>query len=786
MTAVMPQRSFLDVLVDALDAAGAYNSQYQEPPAAILWPDEKGQWKELIPALIARGTPLYTLGEYAPDERRGPGYWLRCIVDRTIDPLRAKGETPHAEDDPPILYLPGFSREDVRADEKCPFELKPLAELKYRGVLWTQQNSRDWTIKAFLQNKDNGLGLDVDSDAATERGLLESLPELAHQTLHALRGAAPIRAAFLDRLVIRDPDRSVLDWLVNPAAFHSRLSDRERAAFIDICKDRYGFDPEGDDPIEAARLLGQRAVGWETTWSRFVEAPGRYRGVIEALRQARHEGPLTLFDRQDSWPQDNEQAEMRLREGIEGLTRLGPEAARTRIRELEGEHGERRGWVWAKLDSSPLASALEHLALLAETTRRPLAGKTVPGIVDAYSREGWQTDLAALDALSQVSGSDRTIVRDAVASIYRPWLEAGARAFQSAFAEDPGSYVPMPAPTVEEGTCVMFADGLRYDVAVRLTEILKEDGIDCTATPGLAALPTVTATGKPSVSPSAGSVSEDSPRPEGDVAPVWPDSGAKVVAAGLRDAIAAGDVQVLDEDRDGEPSGRAWTEFGNIDVSGHTRGVRFEDAWGPELCRIAERIGALLQHGWRRIMVVTDHGWLLLPGGLPTAELPEHLTDFRKARFALLKPGSPSDDLPIVPWRWNQSVEFVGAPNIHCFQGTPEYAHGGLSPQECVVPIVSVTAREDAARPAVDSVEWRRLRCIVTVDGATEGMRLDIRTRAGDASRSLTDGAKEITAEGSASLLVLDDEHEGTAAIIVILQAGGTVAAQASTIIGGA
>ena len=72
-------------------------------------------------------------------------------------------------------------------------------------MLWTQKNSRDWTIKAFLQNTDSGLGLDVSSDESTERGLRESLSELARQTLDALRSEAPIRAAFLDRLLIRDP-----------------------------------------------------------------------------------------------------------------------------------------------------------------------------------------------------------------------------------------------------------------------------------------------------------------------------------------------------------------------------------------------------------------------------------------------------------------------------------------------------------------------------------------------------------------------------------------------------
>jgi len=32
----------------------------------------------------------------------------------------------------PIFYLPGVSRQDLRAVESCPEYLKPLAELQYR------------------------------------------------------------------------------------------------------------------------------------------------------------------------------------------------------------------------------------------------------------------------------------------------------------------------------------------------------------------------------------------------------------------------------------------------------------------------------------------------------------------------------------------------------------------------------------------------------------------------------------------------------------------------------
>lgn len=38
-----------------------------------------------------------------------------------------------------------------------------------------------------------------------------------------------------------------------------------------------------------------------------------------------------------------------------------------------------------------------------------------------------------------------------------------------------------------------------------------------------------------------------------------------------------------------------------------------------------------------------DHSWLLLPGGLPQAELPDHLTEIRKGGWARLRTGSHAD-----------------------------------------------------------------------------------------------------------------------------------------------
>ena len=108
-------------------------------------------------------------------------------------------------------------------------------------------------------------------------------------------------------------------------------------------------------------------------------------------------------------------------------------------------------------------------------------------------------------------------------------------------------------------------------------------------------------------------------------------------------------------------AGRAWSEFGNIDSYGHEHGWRVSHHAAAELRSLTERIAGLLDHGWQKVAVVTDHGWLLMPGGLPKVELPEHLSELRKGRCARLKEGSQADH-QVVPWHWDGSVRVSVAP----------------------------------------------------------------------------------------------------------------------------
>src|SRR5262249_7998218 len=134
----------------------------------------------------------------------------------------------------------------------------------------------------------------------------------------------------------------------------------------------------------------------------------------------------------------------------------------------------------------------------------------------------------------------------------------------------------------------------------------------------------------------------------------------------------------------------------------------------PEVDMIVERVAGLLSAGWERVRVVTDHGWLLLPGGLPKVELPPYLVATKWARCAAVKGGS-TPSAPTYPWYWNPLVRIASPPGIAAFLANTEYAHGGISLQECVVPDLIVERGEEAVSAEIAEISWRGMRCRVSV-----------------------------------------------------------------------
>jgi len=114
------RHEFYQKPADTISQSATHNSDIEDPPVCILWPDKEHQWATIIPTLQEEIPELYLLGDYNPDLRTGPAIWLRCILARTIDEsLPPIGTTP-------IIYLPGVGRSDLRAVEECSHLLQPV------------------------------------------------------------------------------------------------------------------------------------------------------------------------------------------------------------------------------------------------------------------------------------------------------------------------------------------------------------------------------------------------------------------------------------------------------------------------------------------------------------------------------------------------------------------------------------------------------------------------------------------------------------------------------------
>lgn len=740
------------------------------PPAAILWTDRHNEWLEQAAALREHCTVL-TLGEYSPEARTGPAIWIRCMLGRTIESDKLLSSVV------PVVYLPGVGREDLRAVEDCPDELKPLAELQYRSVFFSHPNGKDWTVTAWLAHKTRGAGVDVAADHETHTAVLTAQSVLFEQEVESLQGHV-LRASDLLELLNPDEIADLLRWLDDEGAFRSSKTGEQWQAFVSQVKHRFRFDVEGDGALAAAGLLAERVGEWTHAWTRFAEVPHKYPGLPDVLRRVAT--PEMFPAHPDSYPQLNDDAEDALRSELFDMRSLTTADVRKSVVELESEHGPRRASVWHELGQTPLADALEHLVALGELTVSALGGSSPSYFADAYAREGWRADDAYLRALASVEGAaDIEAVQSCASAMYRPWVDASARAMQAV------AHVDWPAPSAlpaEAGTCVVFCDGLRYDLAERLSAILEGRGGEVDVSHWLSVIPTLTATAKPAATPVAGLLGTGE-----EFTPTVSATGKSATAPVLRSLMEQEGWQVLDSTEVGDSDGRAWTEIGDIDALGHKVETKMVASIDSELRYVADRVLELLAAGWARVVVVTDHGWLLMPDKLPKVELPKHLADPRKGRCARLKSDADAPEAIVAPWSWDPDVRIALAPGINSFVDGKTYDHGGVSPQECVVPVVTCRLASSAAVEQVEitGMRWVGLRLRVSLAGAHAGCSVDLRRKAADAETTHAGGARAVDDEGSGNVLVADDSLLGEAATLVVLDSTGSVLLQRPTIIGG-
>jgi hypothetical protein len=490
------------------------------------------------------------------------------------------------------------------------------------------------------------------------------------------------------------------------------------------------------------------------------------------------------------WPQWNEDQEKNLRLELLAFGQTTASEARNKIVDLEKQHRTRRSLVWAELGYSPLAMALEHMATMVEYSKSSLAAGSVSDLAAGYVNWGWKVDDGMVRALVCADNkSDLEAITAAIRVLYQPWAEESARHLQKIVdgSSYPGGNCRTAKPMeAGPGDCLMFVDGLRFDLGKRLAESLGSAGLNIVSEPSWAALPSVTATGKAAVSPVLDKITGQ----DGSV-----DFDPSVAGTGqslkngyqFKKLLADAEWTVLDKFTAGDGKGLAWSECGDIDHRGHEFGQKLVKHLDTQVLEIRDRVIELLSVGWKRVRIVTDHGWLLMPGGLPKSDLPSVLSLSKWGRCAVIKSGASTGER-LYPWFWNPNEYFALADGISCFKNGEEYAHGGLSLQECLT--LKITASCGLSEQGTDNVKftdviWNGLRCTVSIEGNFSGLSIDVRLKAGEKASSVLGRIKSIRDDGTASVVVEDEDMEGHDAAIVLIDESGSLAGQFDTVIGG-
>lgn len=763
--------TFRKALISSLRKAGQYNSEIQEAPCCILWTDEERQWEPIIPALLASIPELFVLGDYEPDGRQGPAIWLRCAL---------QGHHEGGQEHIPVLYLPGVSRSSLRAVENCPRLLQPLAELQYRGVFWSQENAKDWTLLAWMTTARRGLNLQVDRSNATRQALKSALPVLLDKDVQEIQGFI-LDAEWLNRQIIGgDPVREMLQWLNDGENALKNKGEAHWKSFLELCKGTYRFDPEERGMLEAAaHLQAQDSDIWRQTWERFMENPSRYGNIPSLLR--RTELPeFGLFDPVETkfcWLAWNDHEEKGLKDALEVMKNMTAGEMQKLIRSEYEKHSCRMVSPWTAAGECPWVRLLEQLYHLVLATKKNCSAANWDSLRNHYEEEGWKADKAALAVmqmaceLQELNEPVHTVLR----VLYLPWLDTAARRMQKLASESPYPETICTELVSFPEECRIFVDGLRYDIAREVFGKLQEKGLDVALSSVYSALPSLTATGKPAVSPVASQLEGDAH--EKDFCPRIQKTGQSLKGGVLN--------RILEKAQ--ETTLCRWMELGDIDHEGHAKGIRLAKHLPGIIDEIVDDL-LKLSRKYSVIRVVTDHGWLLIPGGFPKVELPACLVEGKWGRCALPKESAIWGDHSSYPWFWNGQCRFTIAAGVACYRAGMEYCHGGMSLQECIIPVLTVknaqTSRATVNDVSIQGIVWKGLRCAIDIEGGDISMIVDIRRSPAKNTTSLAVSPKQLTPGQPQKLLIENEDTLGEEAYIVILDRNGNLLLQASTRIG--
>jgi len=370
--------------------------------------------------------------------------------------------------------------------------------------------------------------------------------------------------------------------------------------------------------------------------------------------------------------------------------------------------GRRKDAFWARQDGELRAfwEALDLSTRLLETCRSATddlqGSRNLGELQNRYQDGWWRLDLWVLQLAARserLAEDDRRRFVYPAWRAYRDWLDASARVLAEA-VEREGWSPAVPgfwgeASRGRKRTAVFFIDALRYDLAQYLAEQAKDSvPFRVRIRPGM--LPSVTEIGMAALLPEA-------------------ERGIAVTVEGetLGVRIEGQSVSRRDERkawlRQHLPQHARVVDLDEVEATDWTR-VRLAvvlsqeiDAFGTLAAdlqpaglldmveKIARAIRFLARQGFERFWAGTDHGFLFIPSGVEPGTVTAPQAVIRTRRFAV---GGTVEGAWVCPGRdlgLQSGLLFAFPKGLSVFglQGpTGAFLHGGLSLQECFVPLL--------------------------------------------------------------------------------------------------
>jgi hypothetical protein len=393
--------------------------------------------------------------------------------------------------------------------------------------------------------------------------------------------------------------------------------------------------------------------------------------------------------------------------------------------------------------------AIRALARLGVATASPVPSLgSVSAMQQWYATVGWEVDSAyrhseLIRVTSGVSHEELDDLFHRARQRYEAWLDGVLRASSEAM-----SAPDVPARDLQRSIHTRFVrnrpqrmayvlvDALRYELGADLTERLRKGNADVEVVAAVATPPSITPIGMAAVLPGADtsfavglgakdrltvmvsgsvidSVKDRVQRLEhahGTVVDLVLDDVAQLSNKDLKKRIGAAPLILvrsteIDSDGESDQLAASWASFDVI------------------LNLLQTAVAKLLHAGIERVVITADHGFLAVRqlGEERRIDKPATGTGEQHRRAWIGRGGTGSAStvkIPLAAFGISSDLDIIAPRGLGVFSsgGGLQFFHGGLSPQELVIPVIIAIPRDDTPEPKY------RIDLVITGDKITTGI----------------------------------------------------------------